>query len=1096
VNDPLTQPQDLAARLALAWRQGARPDVADFLAGVPDIGPVDLVALLRVDQRERWRAGQRVWAEEYVRCHPLLEQHEEHLLDLVYGEFLLREELGEAPQAAPYLQRFPHLSTALRLQFGLHRALAGSRAGPDPEQARKTSPASPPGAPRWPDLPGYEILEELGRGGMGVVYKARQLGLDRLVALKMIRGNDPWGEHLARFGAEYRALARLRHPNIVPVYDVGEHEGRPYFAMELLDGGLDKLLARSPQPTRPSTELLAVLARAIHTAHEQGIVHRDLKPANILLSFSGGSQNCAELPPGRFCEPPLNEGVPKITDFGLAKQLTAEVEAAGAGFTFSGAILGSPCYLAPEQAAGGARAVTPAADIYALGAILYELLTGRPPFQGATVLETLDQVRSQEPASPAQLRPGCPRDLETICLKCLQKDPARRYASAADLAADLDRFLQGQPIQARPTPAWERGVKWARRRPAVAALAGALACAVLALAGVVGWSYLSIRAANADLTGKNQELRQARDSEAKEKNKAERRRKHAERKTREAGRNLAVARFVIDNLWTTVSQNHLLNQPGAAGLRTHLLKQAAQFYDRFVDEGSDDPQTQVQRGLAYMRYAQLTGKIASLPLALERYRKGLAIFEALVKQDPQRPEYRRYLAGAYNEMASLLERLNRLEDAQAAFGQAIAIQKRLPRTGPQGAEHRHALMGSWHNLGVCLGHRGRVRQAEDALGEALTLGRALVRAHPSESAYQRSLALVQTERGILFMRQGRLEDAGGACRDALACNRQIEQADPRGVAARLGRGRAEVCLANWCALNERWAEAEEGFQRARALFEQLVREQPEMRQLRHGLALAWVNLGRVYLATRRPDRARDAFRQSAALCRRLLKDHPGESDFRIALAGTEANLGQLFRTKGAGREALAAFSRAITALEGMRGGPARHAPAAWMLANLHAERAAVLLGLKGTADSLSDWKRAVELAGERARSDWRAYHGCALAQAGRHEEAAAVARDLLARKGASANALYCTACAYALCSLAVHKDRALPLPLREKRQEQYAVTAVKILARAQAAGFFRIQANRAHLDRDPDLGPLRKRPDYRKWRTALLAREEAARAGP
>jgi WD40 repeat protein len=318
---------------------------------------------------------------------------------------------------------------------------------------------------------GYEVLGELGRGAMGVVYQARQIDLKRLVALKMIlRGAHAGAEELARFRNEAEAAARLQHPHIVPIYQVGEQDGRPYLVLEHVEGGsLARQLDGKPQPAQASARLVEVLARAMHHAHERGIVHRDLKPANVLLGA---------------------DGTPKITDFGLAKLLDGDPGAR----TQSGAVLGTPSYMAPEQAGASSRPtsragtgqVGSAADIYALGAILYELLTGRPPFLAETVLEALEQVRSQEPVPPRRLNPKVPRDLETICLKCLRKEPGARYASAADLAQDLGRFLGGGPVRARPVGRLERGWRWCRRKPALAVTgAGAalsLAAAVTALA--------------------------------------------------------------------------------------------------------------------------------------------------------------------------------------------------------------------------------------------------------------------------------------------------------------------------------------------------------------------------------------------------------------------------------------------------------------------------------------------------------------------------------------------------------------------------------------------------------------------------------------
>jgi WD40 repeat protein/serine/threonine protein kinase len=385
-----------------------------------------------------------------------------------------------------------------------------------------------PAAVPFPALQNYEILGELGRGGMGVVYKARQVGLNRFVALKMIlAGHHAALRDLARFRREAEAVARLHHPNIVQIFDIGESEGRPFYAMEYIEGGsLAKKLRGDPQPLDASTHLIETLARAIHFAHERHVVHRDLKPANILLQ--GDERAIHEAAPGTMPDsnPSSSAGhdrlpvTPKITDFGLAKRLDTEGAA-----TQSGEIVGTPSYMAPEQAAKSPE-VGPAADVYALGAILYEMITGRPPFCGATSLETVLQVLHEEPVRPSVLRRGLPRDLETICLKCLAKEPARRYGSAAALADDLQRFRRGRPILARPVSVPERIWKWARKRPVSAALvAGIFLMAFLGFAGIT-WQWQEARLARDDMEIERAQAEEARiDAEEARRMEVEQRRK-------------------------------------------------------------------------------------------------------------------------------------------------------------------------------------------------------------------------------------------------------------------------------------------------------------------------------------------------------------------------------------------------------------------------------------------------------------------------------------------------------------------------------------------------------------------------------------------
>jgi serine/threonine protein kinase/tetratricopeptide (TPR) repeat protein len=430
-------------------------------------------AQLLGDQNRRWRGGDHVVVEDYFATAGWLRSDAESLLDLIYNEIRLREEHGESPELNEYLRRFPDLADALAVQFEVHRAMrAGevlegsfSNGGDD----RNLSAARP-----LPEIDGYEVLEELGRGAMGVVYRARHVRLNRTVALKMILAGPHAGpKDVARFETEALAVARLQHPHIVQIHDIGERDGRPFVCLELVTGGsLAQRLAGRPQPSRHSAELVELLARAVHYAHEQQIVHRDLKPANVLLARSDdrrGVRLGGEDDAGYF--------EPKITDFGLAKLLDNPLDAGDStptGYPTVGPV-GTPPYMAPEQASrsGGAYATSAgggrATDVYALGAILYQMLTGRPPFLAASVYETLQQVIALEPAPPRRLQPQVPRDLDTICLACLRKEPHRRYATALELADDLRRYLDGRPIRQRPAALWEPAVKWAKRRPAAAA---------------------------------------------------------------------------------------------------------------------------------------------------------------------------------------------------------------------------------------------------------------------------------------------------------------------------------------------------------------------------------------------------------------------------------------------------------------------------------------------------------------------------------------------------------------------------------------------------------------------------------------------------
>jgi predicted Ser/Thr protein kinase len=408
--------------------------VRTFLGRAGRLAPGQVAAVLRVDQAARWAAGDRVTARDYLRDFPALDDDPEAAFEVVYHERLLLEDRGESPDPEAFRRLYPEFADRLRVQEEVRAALA--RLAPeDTDVPSSEGIASPADRPRFaPIVAGYEILGELGRGGMGVVYKARHLRLNRVVAVKMLRAGDAAPDVVARLLAEAEAVARLRHPNIIQLHGVGEAEGRPFLEMEYVAGGsLADRLDGTPRPPRAMAELVEALARALHEAHRLGVVHRDVKPANVLIA---------------------EDGTPKLTDFGLAKLLGASANPVA--MTRSGALLGTPSYMAPEQADGRTREVGPAADVHALGVLLYELLTGRRPFPGPSVVETLEQIRSVAPTPPRSLVPTLPRDLETACLKCLEKDPARRYADARTLADDLRNYLSGAPIVARPSGVLDR----------------------------------------------------------------------------------------------------------------------------------------------------------------------------------------------------------------------------------------------------------------------------------------------------------------------------------------------------------------------------------------------------------------------------------------------------------------------------------------------------------------------------------------------------------------------------------------------------------------------------------------------------------------
>jgi len=397
-------------------------------------------------------------------------------VDAIIADYLRAVDAGQAPDRGELLARHPNLADELRSFFAGHDQAQRLATPPAPADAPTLAPGE---APSSPPLLGtvryfgdYELLEEIARGGMGVVYRARQVSLNRIVALKMILSGQLAGEDdVKRFRLEAQTAAALQHPNIVAIHEVGAHDGQHYFSMDFVEGrSLADLVRDNPLPPEQAARWVRTVAEAIQYAHQRGVLHRDLKPSNVLIdSF----------------------GQPRVTDFGLAKRMASPGCQPGENaLTATGAVVGTPSYMPPEQASADRGAMGPASDVYSLGAVLYELVTGRPPFRAATPLDTLLQVLEAEPAPPRLLNPAVGRDLETIILKCLQKEPVRRYASAQDLADDLGALLEGRPIKARRPGLAERALRWTQtqRRGAVLIVLTATASALLLVSGIVGWN--------------------------------------------------------------------------------------------------------------------------------------------------------------------------------------------------------------------------------------------------------------------------------------------------------------------------------------------------------------------------------------------------------------------------------------------------------------------------------------------------------------------------------------------------------------------------------------------------------------------------------
>ena len=697
----------------------------------------------------------------------------------------------------------------------------------------------------WPATPGYEIVEELGRGGMGVVYRARQTALKRDVALKMILAGAFAGQsELRRFANEAEAIARLDHPNIVQVYEIGEADGRPFIALEFLEGGsLAGKLAGKPQPPRQAAEMIATLADAVEFAHQRGIIHRDLKPANVMFD---------------------RHGTMKITDFGLAKQL--EGESAG---TRTGDVMGTPAYMAPEQAGGATKQLGPPCDVYALGVILYEMLTGRPPFHGEESVDTLLAVLSEEPLPPRRLTAHIPRDLETICLKCLEKSPARRFASAGELAADLRRFLNYEPIAARPPGAIERTAKWVRRHP-VRAVAAAASVLLLA-ASSAGFAYHA-RTLSRQLS-------------------------ETEHQRQRAEADLDLALDTVDKLVERLTGENLASLPKSDPIRRDFLEITLAFCQGLLGENPGEPGVRWRMARARRQSASIQQIFGNVEQAEADYRQGIRDLDALVAEFPQRPEYRRDLAATHNNLGNLLRTEGRAKGAEDEYRVAQHAFERLSEESPDDADFRQQLAVSWNNLALARLAAGDAAGAEEAQNRALSIYQALEKQHSDAAEIVQATAGAYGNLGALYKATGRLDQAGAAFREAASRFRRLHEQSPAKAEYRLLLASTENNLAAIASASGDAAAADTAYAAAIEQFEALAREFPDVPAYRQRLADTINNRCLLLAFSGRAEEARSGFDRA----RELSEREPAETASlanRESLAVSYFGLGMLAADAG------------------------------------------------------------------------------------------------------------------------------------------------------------------------------------------------------
>ena len=675
-NRKVTSPEidSVCASFEESWQTGRRPEVEAALQSVSDDKrSILLLRLLEIELHCRLNLDE----------HPSVEEYEQRFPDAVDD---LKQLFAEMPTVNPGKQGL--VSTISYVPVG---------------KVAHVPPADEsPGRHQFGD---YELLEEIARGGMGVVYKALQKKANRIVALKMIlSGQHASEEELQRFRSEAEAAALLDHPHIVPIFDVGEQNGQPYFSMGYVDGeSLQSKLREGPLPSKEAAGIVKTVSQAIASAHDHGVIHRDLKPSNVLIDKSGN---------------------PRVTDFGLAKQIESD-----SNLTATGQVMGTPSYMPPEQASGDLAKIDARSDVYSLGAVLYALLTGRPPFQSANMIETLRQVTDDAPVEPRMLNPAVDQDLETICLKCLEKDPARRYQQASELSEELSRYLEGKPIVARSITRIERVWRWCKRKPLVA---GSLLAAVASL--LIGMA-LSIYFAVL----------------------AQQRAKHAEQGTRVA---LTALETMIDKL-----QNDLRSIPGAQEVRRDLLKEALVSLQTVSGEVQTQSRVDRDTAVALVDLAILFEEFGdeqgldSNALAESNFRTATEIFRELVSPDEQDVSLLRDQSWALAQFGSFYLDRNRVADAKEPLEQALAIRRHILSIAPDDIQLQFRLTLSLADWGDYLSMKRDFAAAINVFEETIELTEQLVQSDLENVLYLRELSGYYLKLGDAYHDQHKSDQA-------------------------------------------------------------------------------------------------------------------------------------------------------------------------------------------------------------------------------------------------------------------------------------------------------------------------------------------------
>ena len=838
------------------------PDERDsrYLATLEELVLIDLEFAWknhrRIDENSDTSAGDRSCptppiVEGYLARFPALKERA-IVLRLLQQEWRVRLRYGDHPAADEYGRRFPELAAAR------HAAARPAMAGKKPRSTNRVRACHAAVGVRdevtlprlfrqlriaGADRPGWHgrclpCATTGGRPGRG-----RESGAARLASLAWRKAR--MSAAMERFRHEVQAAARLEHESVVSIYEVGDVDGEPFFSMRYVAGrSLFEALRDGPMPCRRAAGYLEPVARAVEEAHRHGILHRDLKPQNILVDTATDRAY--------------------VADFGLAK-----LQETGEELTRSGEIMGTPPYISPEQARDSAH-VTASTDVYALGATLYHLLTGRPPFQAATAVETIRQVIQVEPLPLRRLNPAIDADLETISLKCLEKEPARRYPSALALADDLRRYLDHQPIRARPLGRLNRSARWCRRNPLVAGLI-ASTCTFLAAALVstlVGYQRTTIA------------LRRAEDGY-----------RHA--------------RNTVDRFYTRVSEDTLLNQHGMQPLRRELLQQALQYYQQLIRERDQDPALQDELALTYYRVARIKEQIESPDESLAAYRQALERQQQLVQLTPQDVSRRQAMGDTWNAIGGVLARRGDFEDACAAYAQAAAIREVVAEASPKSCEPRRVLANTYMNQGLVEKDRGRTASALQHFDRAQQLRRQLLDEEPQSTKIRRDQAIGCYNLANLHLSSTprNLEGAQTEFEEALRWLETLLKEDPHDLDNEYRRAACCRMLGDIHSFRKEFEAATSRYTQGVSQLEKLAARNPDVAEYRAALACIQMNVGQLERDQNRNDAARSRFAAAITVLEELITQCPNVADYRRDWTATQIAQAELALSDGQLQEA-------------------------------------------------------------------------------------------------------------------------------------------------------------------------------------------------